>query len=131
MKHVNRVEEAVNASTIPSGSRLYCSGNAATPQALLKQLATDGSILDIELLGVLLLGDIEALFCQECCNRITHRVIFNSAQSRFAVNNAWAMYQLLHLSDIPRQLRKHIRPNIVFISVAGPDNGGNFPFVSR
>ena len=126
MKHVSRVEEAINASTIPSGSRLYCSGNAATPQALLKQLAADGSIRDIELLGVLLLGDIEALFCQECCNRITHRVIFNSAQSRFAVNNEWAMYQLLHLSDIPRQLRKHIHPNIVFISVAGPDNGGNF-----
>jgi acyl-CoA hydrolase len=53
-------------------------------------------------------------------------VIFNSAHSRFAVNNEWAMYQLLHLSDIPRQLRQHIRPNIVFISVAGPDTGGNF-----
>ena len=36
------------------------------------------------------------------------------------------MYQLLHLSDIPRQLRKNIHPNLVFISVAGPDNGGNF-----
>jgi hypothetical protein len=62
MKHVSRVEEAVNASTIPSGSRLYCSGNAATPQALLKQIAADESIRGIELLGVLLLGDIEALF---------------------------------------------------------------------
>ncbi len=126
MKHVNRVEEAVNTRTVPPGSRIYSSGNAATPQKLLKQLATDESIRDVELFGVLFLGDTEGLFCQGCCNRITHRVIFNSAHSRFAVNNEWAMYQLLHLSDIPRQLRKHIHPNIVFISVAGPDNGGNF-----
>ena len=126
MKHVSRVEEAVNATTIPPGSRIYCSGNAATPQVVLKQLATDESIQNVELFGVLFLGDIERLFCQECCSRITHRVIFNSAPSRFAVNNEWAMYQLLHLSDIPRQLRKHIHPNIAFISVAGPDNGGNF-----
>ncbi len=48
MKHVSRIEEAVNAATIPSGSRIYCSGNAATPQRLLKQLATDESIRDIE-----------------------------------------------------------------------------------
>src|SRR5512136_1170646 len=126
MKHVSRVEEAVNGAAIPSGSRIYSSGNAATPQVLLKQLATDESIRDVELFGVLFLGDVEKLFCQGCCNRITHRVIFNGSYSRFAVNNEWAMYQLLHLSDIPRQLRKHIHPNIVFISVAGPDNGGNF-----
>jgi len=126
MKHVKKVEEAVNAITVKPGSRIYCSGNAATPQVLLKQLATDESIQNVELFGVLFLGDIEALFCQGCCRRITHRVIFNSAHSRFAVNNEWAMYQLLHLSDIPRQIRKHIHPNIAFISVAGPDNGGNF-----
>jgi len=62
MKHVNRVEEAVNAATVPSGSRIYSSGNAATPQVLLKQLATDGSIRDVELFGVLFLGDTETLF---------------------------------------------------------------------
>ncbi len=126
MRQVSRVEEAVNSATIPSGSRIYCSGNAATPQLLLKQVATDESIRDVELYGIFFLGNIGGLFSEECCKRITHRVIFNSAHSRLAVNNEWAMYQLLHLSDIPRQLRKHIHPNIVFITVAGPDNGGNF-----
>ena len=62
MKVVTRVEEAVNASNIPAGSRIYSSGNAATPQVLLRQLAREGSIKDVELLGVLFMGDIEPLF---------------------------------------------------------------------
>ena len=126
MKKITRVEEAVNAANIPPGSRIYSSGNAATPQVLLKQLSEDDAIRNVELLGVLLLGDIDALFCRECCERVTHRVIFNSSHSRVAVNNELAMYQLMHLSDIPHQLRKYIQPNIAFISVAGPDNGGNY-----
>ncbi|MDY6952343.1 MAG: hypothetical protein SWE60_12585, partial [Thermodesulfobacteriota bacterium] len=87
MKHIANVEEAVNSANIPSGSRIYSAGNASTPQVLLKQLASDTAIRDVELLGVLLLGDIEALFSVESCGRITHRVIFNSAFSRTAVNN--------------------------------------------
>ena len=43
-----------------------------------------------------------------------------------AVNNELAMYQLIHLSDIPKQLRRYIMPNVAFISVSGPDNGGNY-----
>lgn len=93
---------------------------------LLKQIAEDQDIKDVELLGTLLLGKIDSLFCKECCERVTHRVIFNSAHSRVAVNNSWAMYQLMHLSDIPRQLKRHIKPNVALISVSGPDKGGNY-----
>jgi acyl-CoA hydrolase len=32
----------------------------------------------------------------------------------------------MHLSDIPAQLRRYIPPNVAFISVSGPDNGGNY-----
>ncbi len=126
MKHITKVEEVVNSTTIPKGSRIYSAGNASTPQILLKQLASDTSITDVELLGVLLLGDIEALFSPESCARITHRVIFNSAFSRPAVNSDMAMYQLMHLSDIPRQIRTHLPPDIALITVSGPDNGGNY-----
>ncbi len=126
MKIVSKVEEAVNASVIPPGSRIYASGNAATPQVLLRQLAQDGSIKDVELLGVLLMGDIEALFSEPCCDRVMHRIIFNGTPSRAALNRGQAMYQLMHLSDIPRQIQDHIRPNIALVSVSGPDNGGNF-----
>jgi acyl-CoA hydrolase len=125
MKKVN-VEEAVNAKTIRPGNRIYCAGNAATPQGLLKQLWEDTSIKEVEMLSVLLLGDISPLFSEEVCQRITHRIIFNGPHSRKAVNQGKARYQLLHLSDIPRQLRTKLKPDVVFLTVAGPDNGGNY-----
>jgi len=121
-----RVDEAVNSSVIRAGSRIYCSGNAATPRVLLRQMWEDAGIRDVEMLGVLLLGDISPLFSEEVCRRITHRVIFNGESSRKAVNEGWARYQLMHLSDIPRQIRGHLKPDIVLLSVAGPDNGGNY-----
>ncbi len=126
MKRIYKVEEAVNPSVLSPGSRIYCAGNAATPQVILKALAADHSIKGVELLGVLLLGDIAELFSEECCARVTHRVIFNSHHSREAVNRGRAQYQLMHLSDIPRQLKEAIKPDVVFICVSGPDNGGNY-----
>lgn len=126
MQIVSTIEEAVNASIIPPGSRIYASGNAATPQVLLRQLTEDASIRDVELMGVLLMGDIDALFSEPCCDRVMHRIIFNGTSSRAALNRGQAMYQLIHLSDIPRQIQKHIQPDIAFVSVSGPDNGGNF-----
>ena len=126
MRIITRVEEAINAINIPKGSRIYSTGNAATPQVLLKQIATDNDIKDVEMTSVLLLGEIDSLFSQECCDRITHRVIFNSSFSRAAVNEELAMYQLIHLSDIPWQLSKYIKPDIVLITVSGPDSDGNY-----
>jgi len=128
MKIVDRVEDAVNPVTIPRGSTIYTAGNAATPVMLLRQLATDDRIQDVTLLSVLLLGDVQGLFTEAACQRIEHRVIFNGPHSRKAMNTGKASYQLLHLSDIPRQVRNHLKPDIVFLSVAGPDNGGNFSY---
>jgi 4-hydroxybutyrate CoA-transferase len=85
MKKV-KVEEAVNTKMIRPGNRIYCSGNAATPQLLLKQMWEDTNIRDVEMLSVLLLGDISPLFEEEVCQRITHRIIFNGHHSRKAVN---------------------------------------------
>jgi acyl-CoA hydrolase len=125
MKRV-KVEEAVNSQTIRPGNRIYCAGNAATPQVLLKQLWGDPGIRDVEMLSALLLGDIVPLFSDEVCQRITHRIIFNGPYSRRAVNEGKARYQILHLSDIPRQVRKYLKPEVVLLTVAGPDNGGNY-----
>jgi acyl-CoA hydrolase len=126
MRVVQSVVEAVNAGTLPPGSRIYAGGNAATPQMLFRQIAADSGIRDVELLGVLFLGEIGELFSREVCERVTHRVIFNSHHSREAVNRGWAAYQLMHLSDIPHQVVEHIQPDRVLLTVAGPDNGGNY-----
>jgi len=126
MKKVRSPEEVVNSKIIKPGSRIYASGDAGTPQRLLAVLATDENIQEVELTGVLLLGDIDALFSEAACRRITHRVIFNGPASREAVNQGRAKYQLLHLSDIPRQLRRYLKPDVAMITVSGPDNGGNY-----
>jgi len=126
MKIAKQVERVINSHHIKPGSIIYIAGNAATPQVLLKQLARDTGITDVETLSVLLLGDIAELFDEEVCHRIQHRIIFNGSHSRNAMNQGWARYQLIHMSDIPKQVKEYIQPNVVFLTVSGPDNGGNY-----
>lgn len=126
MEKISAPQDLINPIHIKPGSRLYASGNAATPQLLLRQLAIDKNIRGVDLIGVLFLGDLGDLFSQETCRRITHRVIFNSPHTREAANRGWAKYQLMHLGDVPRQIREYVRPDVALISVSGPDNGGNY-----
>ncbi|MEZ5357774.1 MAG: acetyl-CoA hydrolase/transferase C-terminal domain-containing protein [Candidatus Zixiibacteriota bacterium] len=127
MKIVSAVDEAINSTTLRPGTTIYTSGNAATPQVLLGQLARDLSITDVSLYSVLLLGDhINELFTQERCQGLTHRVIFNSQLTKNAVNNGWAKYHPMHLSEIPRHVLNYIKPDVVLLTVAGPDKGGNY-----
>ncbi len=127
MKIVSKVEDIINPAVIKPGSVIYASGNATTPQVLLEQLARDLSIKRTAMYSVLPLGDrIKPLFSQERCRDLTHRVIFNSHLSRGAVNNGWAKYHPMHLSEIPKYARQGAGPNVVLLSVAGPDKGGNY-----
>jgi len=126
MRIVKDVGDIVNAALIPPGSRIYASGNAATPQVMFRQLAADETIRNVDLIGVLFLGEVADLFTKAVCNRITHRIIFNSYHTREAANKGWAKYQLMHLGDIPMQVREYLKPNVAMLSVAGPDNGGNY-----
>jgi 4-hydroxybutyrate CoA-transferase len=127
MKKILSVEEAVNSHVIKPGSKIYTSGNAATPRILLLQLAADLTIKDVDFYGVLLLGEkLHPLFSEERCASLTHRVLFSSYLSRGAVNKGWAKYHPMHLSEIPRIMRSLIHPNVALISVSGPDQGGNY-----
>lgn len=126
MKRVKTAEAVINASLLKPGSRIYAMGNAATPQVFFRQLAADDAIQGIDLMGVLYLGDVGDLFSEANCRRITHRVIFNGHHTREAANKGWAKYQLMHLGDIPMQVRDYYKPDVALISVAGPDTGGNY-----
>lgn len=128
MKIIKHVSEAVNATLIKPGSVIYTGGNAATPQTLLKQLINDKSIANVELISILLLGDIENIFSEDSCKRIKHRVIFSGPYSRKALNEGLATYQVMHLSNIPFQVKNYLKPNVVFVQVSGPDKGGNFSY---
>lgn len=126
MKVIKDVAEAVNSVHLKPGTVIYTGGNAATPQILLKQLIKDSSIKEVELISVLLLGEIEELFSKQNCQRIKHRVIFSGPHSRDALNKGWATYQVMHLSNIPHQVKNYLKPHVVFINVSGPDKGGNY-----
>jgi acyl-CoA hydrolase len=80
------------------------------------------------MLSVLLLGDVKELFTEEACQRIKHRVIFSGHHSREPLNRGWATYQLMHLSDIPNQVKNYLKPNTCLLTVSGPDNGGNYSY---
>lgn len=128
MKKVNKVEDIINSTYIKQGSMIYVAGNAAVPQVLLRQIAKDPYIYNIDMLSVLLLGEVEELFSEEVCQRIKHRIIFSGPHSRKPLNKGWATYQLMHLSDIPNQVERYLKPNICMFTVSGPDNGGNYSF---
>ncbi len=129
MAEIVSVEQVINSSIIKKGSIVHFAGNASSPQVLLEQLVRDKTIQDIDLICVFPLGEImKELYGEANKDRFTHRVIFNSPFSREAMNKGWGKYQLMHLSHIPKQIKEYIKPNIVFISVAGPDNGGNYSF---
>lgn len=126
MKIIQNVSNAVNSAVLKKGSIIYTAGNAATPQVLLNQLIKDTSIVDVELISILLLGDIDELFEASTCKRIKHRVIFSGPYSRNALNKGLATYQVMHLSNVPYQVRNYLKPNVVFLTVSGPDKGGNY-----
>ncbi len=127
MKLVSSADQVINPAIIKPGSNIYTSGNAATPQVLLRQLTEDMSITDVNLYSILLLGKhIDGLFSKQRCEGVTHRVIFNSHVTMEAVNAGWAKYHPMHLSEIPKYVTNYIKPDIAMISVSGPDSGGNY-----
>jgi len=126
MKKV-KVEDVINPRILKPGSVIYSAGNAATPKVLLSQLAKDLSIKHVAMYSILPLGEeLRPLFSEERCKDLTHRVIFNSYLSRKAVNNGWAKYHPMHLSEIPKYARTGAGPTVVLLTVSGPDRGGNY-----
>ncbi len=128
MKIIKKVEDIINREFIKPGSIIYVAGNAAVPQLMIKQLVKDPYIYDVEMLSVLMLGDIKEVFSEMACQKIKHRIIFSGPHSRKALNEGLASYQLMHLSDIPKQIKSYIKPNVCMFTVSGPDNGGNYSF---
>jgi len=127
MQVINKPEDAINPTNIKPGSVIYASGNAAPAKELLLQLAGDLSIRDIDLYSILLLGDdLEPLCSEERCQTLTHRVIFNSYLTRKVVNKGWGKYHPMHLSEVPKYVLNSIKPDIVILTVSGPDPAGNY-----
>lgn len=113
------------AALIRSGSRIYFSGNSATPIVLLEAVARRVPALrDIDVVHVLLVGD-NPLFRPEYRDFFHHTSLFVGQADRDAVNDGTADYVPIHLHQIPRLLMDGVIPiDAAIIQTSPPDEHG-------
>ncbi len=112
-------------SIIQSNQRVFVQGSACTPVYLLHQLALEAHRLNnVELVFISVQGDVEVdkpiykdAFHINC--------LFVSSSIRESVNNGYADFIPVFLSDIPDLLKKNILPlDVAIVQVSPPDQHG-------
>jgi acyl-CoA hydrolase len=116
-------DEAVRL--IQSGDRVFIHGSAATPQTLLRALATNCSHLrNVELIAVSTLGPLE-IAKPAYKEHFFFNSLFVSENIREAVNGENGDYIPIFLSEISRLFDKGILPiDVALIHVSPPDKHG-------
>ncbi len=122
-KKLVTLENAV--SDIKSGNRVYISGNAATPYALMKALASRKDELnDFELSRVLLVGK-DPLSSREMFGHFRHNSLFVGPADRQAINEGRADYIPIFLHQIPNLFYSGQMPlDVALIHTSPPDEHG-------
>ena len=120
-------EEAV--SGIKSGERIYISGNAATPYALMKALASrKAELRDVELVHVLLMGE-DPLSKPEMEGHFRHNSLFVGPADRKAINEGRADYVPIFLHQIPDLFYSGQMPlDTAVVHLSPPDEHGFMSF---
>jgi len=116
------------ASLVESGSRVFVSGNAATPTPLLEALAARRDELhEVELVHVLQLGP-DPFSAPEMQGHFRRRSLFVGPADRESVNNGRADYVPISLHQIPWLFKRGVLPlDCALVQVSPPDE---FGFVS-
>ncbi|MBC8358432.1 MAG: acetyl-CoA hydrolase/transferase family protein [Candidatus Aminicenantes bacterium] len=116
-------EEAV--SVIQSGDRVYISGNAATPYALMSALASRKDKLeDVELVHVLLMGE-DPLSRPGMEGHFRHNSLFVGPADRKAINEGRADYVPIFLHQIPNLFYSEQMPlDVALLHLSPPDEHG-------
>ncbi len=126
-KKLVTAEDAVSA--IKSGDRVYISGNAATPYALMNALASRKDELeDVELTHVLLLGE-DPLSRPEMEGHFRHNSLFVGPADRRAINEGRADYIPIFLHQIPGLMYSGQMPlDVAMLHLSPPDEHGFMSF---
>lgn len=128
-KKLTTKEDAV--SIIESGTRIYVSGNAATPYLLVNALAArKDSLRDVDVVHVLLLGD-DPLSAPGMEGHFRHKSLFVGPADRKAVNEGKADYFPIFLYDIPSlflQGKGTLPLDVAIIQTSPPDAHGFLSF---
>jgi len=116
------------AGMIKSNSRVFVSGNAATPSPLLEALASRKNELEnVELVHMLHLGS-DPFLAPEMEGRFRRRSLFVGPADREAVNNGRADYVPISLHQVPWLFKRGVLPlDYALVQVSPPDE---FGFVS-
>jgi acyl-CoA hydrolase len=120
-------EKAVQV--VNSGNRIFISGNAATPNILLKALAErKDELFDIEVNHVLLVGD-DPLSKPGMEKHFRHNSLFVGPADRRSIAEGISDYVPVHLSEIPALFTKRIIPlDVALVHVSPPDEHGFMSF---
>jgi len=120
-------EEAV--SVIESNTRVYVSGNAATPYPLVKALAArKNSLENVDVVHVLLLGD-DPLSVPGMEGHFRHKSLFVGPADRKAVNQGKADYFPIFLYEIPGLFTHGSLPlDAAIVQTSPPDAHGFLSF---
>ncbi|MFQ5627868.1 MAG: acetyl-CoA hydrolase/transferase family protein [bacterium] len=111
-------------SLIKSGDKVFTSGNAATPYALLEALAVRSDELkNVDLFHLLLMGD-DPLSKAKKEGHFRHKSLFVGPADRQAVNEGRADYIPVFLYEIPELFRKQIQLDVAIIHTSPPDDHG-------
>jgi len=122
-KKLKTAEEAV--SDIKSNQRVFISGNAATPYALVQALSERKEELhDVELVHVLLLGD-DPFSKPEMQGHFRHNSLFVGPADRKAINEGRADYVPIFLHQIPNLFYSGQMPiDVAMLHLTPPDEHG-------
>ncbi|GLB51273.1 4-hydroxybutyrate CoA-transferase [Neptunitalea chrysea] len=123
MRNYKTAEEAVKL--IKSGDRVLVQAAAATPQTLLKAMVGRASELrDVEIVHIHTEGYIDYTLPQYADSFKTS-CFFMGGNIRKAVQEGYAQYNPVFLSDIPHLFRSGILPiDVALINVSPPDKHG-------
>src|SRR5262245_34779638 len=116
-------EEA--AGVVRSGDTVYLHCAAATPSVLLDALVTRAPELSDVTVAHLHTEGLGLYLAPEMAGYFRHRALFVGPNARVAVNEGWADYVPVFLSDVPRLLeRGALLLDVVFVNATPPDAHG-------
>src|SRR5690348_4882394 len=112
-------------SIVQSNQRIFIHGSAHTPTFLLKHLVEEAYRLkDVEVVSITLYGDIY-INKEELKDNFKINSLFVSAPIRQAVNNGYADYVPVFLSEIPELFKHQVLPiDVALVQVSTPDSHG-------
>ncbi|MEO7263608.1 MAG: acetyl-CoA hydrolase/transferase C-terminal domain-containing protein [Ferruginibacter sp.] len=122
---VNYVSPKEALSVIQSNQRVYIHGSAHTPTLLLKHLTLEAHRLqNVEIISISVYGELH-IDKPEFKDNFHLNSLFVSASARNAVQEGYADYVPVFLSEIPELFRQNILPlDVAIVHVSTPDNHG-------